>query len=172
MTGEDDIVHYLQKSPVRKRSFISKASGESYRKNSDFEYSNDQITDIDKLKKSSSFAPYKNNDVLSVPTKNINYRPRTLPPMEKKELDALLKTESISKQNESEIETILSEGSVESFEVESEDEDGMSENSELNYSDIFPLESFEHMCNVPSGGENLILCLEVGFLGSLCVIMC
>jgi len=169
MTGEEDIEFYLQRAPQRKISFVSRNSGDSLQKNTNTvnEDSKDQSQDQDKLKKSTSFIPNKNNELLSVPVRNLDFRPRTLPPMAKKDIDAILQTNSRKTSihlNDSEVETILSEGSIDSLERESEDEEALSENSELNYSDVFPLESFEHMFKGPSGGEQLLYFLEVSFI--------
>jgi len=97
-------------------------------------------------------------------------KPRTLPPLAKEELDKLLKPstfanliQAIPKLNDSDVETLPSEES-EGSGAEDNGDDGddiYSDNSELNYSDVFPLESFEMMFNEPSGGENVITYLEV-----------
>jgi len=99
-------------------------------------------------------------------------KPRTLPPLTKDELDKILKPstfanfiQAIPKLNDSDVETLPSEESEGSGDEDNgdddDDDDIYSDNSELNYSDVYPLESFEMMFNEPSGGENVITYLEV-----------
>jgi len=109
-------------------------------------------------------------DTVSSPEALLIAKPRTLPPLTKNELNKILKPstfanlmKAVPKLNDSDVETLPSEES-EGSEIEEtvdNEDDIYSDGSELNYSDVYPLESFEMMFNEPSGGEQVVTYLEV-----------